>query len=319
MVAGSVVVGWTLLSAVRAVILPGVRSWPSPGPCSWRCAGCSTHRPPARSYEDATGPWPCTPRSRCRLARLVGGARHRGLHPRLLGLGVDPLRQAFEESGSSLLTLGFVAERPAHTTVAAFVEATIGLGLIALLISYLPSIYSRLPAARAGVVMLETRAGQPPEPAIMIMGPHPGRLDSLHDVWVQWGTALRRHRGETHQPALAAVLPLTGTGALVGDGLGLRPRRCRLILSVVNQPRSGNGPSAFAPGSSLRRIADYFQISTRDPIRTTRSRSTGPSSTRSTEGWPRSACPCRADREKAWRDFQGWRVNYDLALLGQRR
>ena len=44
------------------------------------------------------------------------------------GLGVDPLRQAFLESGSSLLTLGFVKPGDLPTSIAAFVEATLGLG-----------------------------------------------------------------------------------------------------------------------------------------------------------------------------------------------
>jgi hypothetical protein len=30
----------------------------------------------------------------------------------------------------------------------------------------------------------------------------------------------------------------------------------------------------------------------------------------------REGVPLRADREQAWRDFKGWRVNYDTVLLG---
>ena len=29
-----------------------------------------------------------------------------------------------------------------------------------------------------------------------------------------------------------------------------------------------------------------------------------------------AAIPIRADREQAWRDFNGWRVNYDQVLIG---
>jgi hypothetical protein len=29
--------------------------------------------------------------------------------------------------------------------------------------------------------------------------------------------------------------------------------------------------------------------------------------------------PLKPDREQAWHDFRGWRVNYDLALLGLAR
>src|ERR1700759_1430271 len=58
------------------------------------------------------------------------------------GLGVDPLRQAFVTRGSSFTTLGFAPPKDVPTDVAAVSEAVFGLGLVALLISFLPSIYS---------------------------------------------------------------------------------------------------------------------------------------------------------------------------------
>ena len=57
-------------------------------------------------------------------------------------LGVDSWRTAFTESGSSLLTLGFVRPTNLPATILAFTEAMFGLGMLALLISYLPSIYA---------------------------------------------------------------------------------------------------------------------------------------------------------------------------------
>ena len=68
---------------------------------------------------------------------------------------------------------------------------------------------------------------------------------------------------------------------------------------------------------SPRRIADYFQIPVDpdpdpdDPISIDRSEFDEVYDELASFG-----VPVRADREKAWRDFQGWRVNYDLALLG---
>src|SRR6476646_733893 len=57
------------------------------------------------------------------------------------GFGVDPLHQAFYLSGSSILTLGLTPPPDLPTHIAVFIEALLGLGLIALLISYLPTIY----------------------------------------------------------------------------------------------------------------------------------------------------------------------------------
>src|SRR5438132_10299572 len=57
-------------------------------------------------------------------------------------IGVEPLGAAFKVSGSSLLTLGFAPVDGIARTVLAFSEAGIGLFLVALLISYLPTMYS---------------------------------------------------------------------------------------------------------------------------------------------------------------------------------
>src|SRR5947208_13017533 len=52
-------------------------------------------------------------------------------------IGVEPLETAFKVSGSSLLTLGFATADGVLRTVLMFAEASIGLFLVALLISYL--------------------------------------------------------------------------------------------------------------------------------------------------------------------------------------
>jgi len=56
-------------------------------------------------------------------------------------LGVQPLYRAFLTSGSSLLTLGFATTDGVANVTLAFTEAGIGLVLLALLITYLPSMY----------------------------------------------------------------------------------------------------------------------------------------------------------------------------------
>jgi len=84
------------------------------------------------------------------------------------GLGVDPLREAFYLSGSSLLTLGLESPPTLATHIATFAEAALGLGLIALLISYLPSIYNAFQRRELLVARLVTRAGEPASASEMI-------------------------------------------------------------------------------------------------------------------------------------------------------
>ncbi|HLY82872.1 MAG TPA: hypothetical protein VKQ71_07795, partial [Acidimicrobiales bacterium] len=59
-----------------------------------------------------------------------------------LGVGVRPLRAAFELSGSAIVTLGSASARGFAANALTYVEAAFGLLLVTLLITYLPTIYS---------------------------------------------------------------------------------------------------------------------------------------------------------------------------------
>lgn len=320
-VAGALLVGWTLLSAVRAVILPrgevvalsrivfvGLR----------RVFGLFAR--PAKSYEARDRAMAMyAPIGLLALAASWVVLVVIGFTLVYWGLGVDPLRQAFEESGSSLLTLGFVKPSDLPTTIAAFVEATIGLGLIALLISYLPSIYSAFQRREQAVVMLETRAGDPPDPLVMIRRFHTlERLDELHLVWTQW-ESLFADIEETHtsQPSLPFFRsPVTGRSWVTASGCVLDT--AAMVLSAVDRPRDPNAALCLRAGYlCLRRIADYFQIpydpdpDPDDPISIDRSEFD-----ELYDDLVEVGVPMKPDRDQAWRDFQGWRVNYDLPLLG---
>jgi len=321
MLAGIALAAWTLLSAVRAVILPRgdvvLLSRAVFVALRWVFNRIAK---PARSYEARDRAMALySPIALLALAATWVTLVIVAFTAIFWGLGVDPLRQAFIESGSSMLTLGFVKPTDLPTTVAAFVEATIGLGLIALLISYLPSIYSAFQRREQAVVMLETRAGQPPEPAVMIKRAHSlARLDTLHDVWVQW-EALFADLEETHtsQPSLPFFRsPIAGRSWVTSSGTVLDG--AALMLSVVNTPTDPQAAMCLRAGFlCLRRIADYFQIpydpdpDPADPISIDRSEFDAVYDELAQYG-----VPVRPDREKAWRDFQGWRVNYDLPLLG---
>src|SRR5262249_13389203 len=87
-------------------------------------------------------------------------------------LGVDSWRRAFAISGSSILTLGFAAVDDLPKTAIAFAEATIGLMLIALVISYLPTMYAAFSRRESAVTMLEVRAGTPPSAVELIKRYH---------------------------------------------------------------------------------------------------------------------------------------------------
>src|SRR5205823_4999478 len=73
--------------------------------------------------------------------------------------GVDDVQTAFVASGSALLTLGFATPSGLVQNALAFSEGALGLLLAALLIAYLPTMYTAFSRREAAVNMLEVRAG----------------------------------------------------------------------------------------------------------------------------------------------------------------
>lgn len=100
-----------------------------------------------------------------------------------LGIGSLGWQRALEDSMSSLTTLGFSEPSGAARIVIAFVEATIGLGLVALLISYLPTIYSAYNGREKGINLMSPLAGTPPNVSDLLQTLHrTGGLDN-QDFW----------------------------------------------------------------------------------------------------------------------------------------
>jgi hypothetical protein len=233
-------------------------------------------------------------------------------------LGVDPLRSAFYLSGSSLLTLGFEPAPSFATHVAAFVEATLGLGLIALLISYLPSIYSAFQRRELLVARLTTRAGEPPSAMQMVRRHHAlERLEALDDLWDEWETWFADVE-ETHtsQPSLVFFRSISHTRSWV-TASGVILETAALRCSTLELPPSAQAQLCIRAGYlALRRIADYFSIPNDhdprpdDPISIDRSEFEAAYDEMASLG-----VPVRPDREQCWRDYHGWRVNYDTVLL----
>jgi hypothetical protein len=90
-----------------------------------------------------------------------------------------------------------------------------------------------------------------------------------------------------------------------------------LVNSSVDVPRQPMGALCIRSGfTALRAIAVFFRIphptdpAPDDPISV--SRDEYDQACRDLEA---AGVPMRADREQAWRDFAGWRVNYDVPLV----
>lgn len=235
------------------------------------------------------------------------------------GLGTRSARSSFELSGSSLFTLGSHAADDLPSEILSFAEAGFGIGLLALLISYLPSLYGTFNRREVAVALLEVRADNPPSGPNMIIRYHRiGWAGGLTQVWKDWESWFADLE-ETHTSLPALVFfrspqPgrswVTAAGAVL-DGAALR-------ASSVDGPREPGASLCIRAGYvALRRLAEFFQIpfdpdpTPGDPISVTRDEYDAVCDRMAAAG-----VAIKADRDQAWLDFKGWRVTYDAPLLG---
>lgn len=228
------------------------------------------------------------------------------------------LRDAFRTSGSSLLTLGFQEPRSVFGTFLALTAATLGVGLVALLITYLPSMYSAFARRETVVALLEVRAGSPPSAVEMLWRFQDIHgLDRLDDLWTSWerwfADVEESHTSLAALPHFRSPRPgrswVTAAGAVL-DAASIR-------ASALDLPRAPEAELCIRAGFlALRHIADYFGIiydadpSPTDPVSVSREEFDA-ACTRLAH----SGVPLVSDLDQAWRAFSGWRVNYDAVLL----
>jgi hypothetical protein len=320
-VAGAILVGWTLLSAVRTVVVPravitsltrfhfvGLRKL------------FNIFAGPSRSFESRDRSMSLyAPIALVTLPGLWVLMVLTGFTSIFWGTGIRPVTEAFQTSGSSLFTLGFVHPRGTPRVALEFAEAGIGLGLISLMISYLPTIYGAFSRRETLVGMLEVRAGLPPSPAALLtrftrIG-WLDRIDSdLFERWESWFVDIEE--SHTSQPSLVFFRSphperswITAAGCVLDTAA--------IVSSTLDRPYNATCDVMIRSGFlSLRRIADSFQLhynpdpQPMDP--TTISRLEFDSLCDELRALD---VPLKADLDRAWRDFNGWRVNYDEVLV----
>jgi hypothetical protein len=234
------------------------------------------------------------------------------------GLEHHGWRSAFTTSGSSLLTLGFERPPDLPSVFIAFSEAAIGLALLAIVIAYLPTIYNAFSRREIAVTDLVIRAGTPPTPTEFL-----GRarltgflyeMDDFWDKWMDWFTEVQ----ETHTSYGALALfrsPNPHRNWVTAAGCVLDTMAIR--MSALDIPWTPNAPLCIRSGYlALREVAGFFGFDYEDdpapddPISVSREEFF-----EVYENLAAKSVPMKSDRDQVWRDFAGWRVNYDAVLL----
>ncbi len=233
-------------------------------------------------------------------------------------IGVRPLGEAFLLSGSSLLTLGFSPVTTMFQTVLAFLEATIGLVLIALLIAYLPTMYASFSRRETLVAKLEVYAGLPPSPVEIIARMHRIRgiefLRELYILWETWFSEIEESQ-TTFGPLNFFRSPkperswVTAAGAILDSA--------SLVLSALDIPREPHAALCIRSGYlALRSIADFFGFEyDRNPAPDASISISREEFEEALDQLQNQGVDLLDDRDQAWQDFSGWRVNYDATLL----
>ncbi|HZS94711.1 MAG TPA: hypothetical protein VFA78_07930 [Chloroflexota bacterium] len=235
------------------------------------------------------------------------------------GLGASGWGEAFTISRLSLLYLGSNTMNLPGATEFGFSETVLSLLLAAVLVSYLPTMYSAFSQREANVTGLETRAGSPPSPLKMLRRYYLIQgLDQLAEVWESW-QAWFEVVEESHtalQPLVFYRSPQPDRSWVTAAGAVLDA--AAIVSSTLDRPRDPQAELCIRAGYlCLDRIARAFRIpynadpAPTDPISVTHAEYDAVYDQLAATG-----VPLKTDREQAWCDFAGWRVNYDAALIG---
>lgn len=233
-------------------------------------------------------------------------------------LGNQTVRDVFRLSGSSLLTLGNATIDGVAFEIIEFSEAMLGLILVALVIAYLPTMYNAFTRRESAVALLEVRAGTPPSAWELIIRSHQqAELDQLRELWSGWQVWFAEIE-ESHTslpPLIYFRSPRPELSWITAAGVVLDS--ASLILSTVDAPYEPHAPFCIRSGYlALRQIADFLDIpydpdpSPTDPISISREEFDAVCNELVAAG-----VPLNADRDQSWRDYAGWRVNYDTVLI----
>jgi hypothetical protein len=231
--------------------------------------------------------------------------------------GAPSFAVGFQLSGSSLFTLGTQAAHGPAQVALSYVEAGTGLTLLGLLIAFIPTLYGAFQRRELSVSRLTVRAGVPATPwGIIEIAQSVGSFERLDELWREWETWFIELR-ETHTtlPILSYYrTPIPGQTWVASAASVLDS--AALFNAAIDQPASAAAGLCIRAGwLALRGLSDYFRVpyplqpDGTEPISITRDEFEG-----ALDHIAESGAPVLPDREAAWLDFVGWRVNYDAMI-----
>ncbi len=316
LVVGSVIVVLTVWSVFTSLVVPRATSARLGRVLARSLSGTARHVTPRLPDFEA----------RDRLLSFVGPAAIVSLFVLWLALillgmamiiwwtsGVD-FADALSIAGSSVFTLGVVTAPGAGPRTLEILAAGIGFGVIALEIAYLPALYNAFAIRETEVTLLAARGGTPTwGPEILARNFWLDTMDELPPLyldWERWAAAVSE--SHTNYPVLmwfrspvstrswlVALVAMMDSAALFHAASPEQtPRQARLCLSMgIRCMRSMAGALGIPFDADPLPLAE---------IRLTRAEFE--------DGYRRLKevnFPMERDVDESWRNFQGWRINYE--------
>lgn len=237
-------------------------------------------------------------------------------------LGADSWRTAYDLSGSSMLTLGFAKASDLPKLTLSFTASALSISILALLlVTYLPTIFGAYTDREKRLTAFETLAGEPPNVVAMMIRAHQltnfERLPMLWEGWREWFAELRE--SHTALPAVAFLGSSRNDRSWVAT-VGTLLDAAAVSLAVLDVDAEADAALCLRSGSlALRDIAQFFGIDVDHDPQPTDSISVDRGVwDQAYDAFVQAGVPVR-EREAAWVDWAGWRVNYDAALVGLAR
>jgi hypothetical protein len=232
----------------------------------------------------------------------------------LWGTGTPDFAGALRLSTSSILPLGLTHAHSGLETAIAFLESASGVIVVALQISYLPSLYSSFNRREALVTMLSSSSGSPPwGPEILArhaLIDNQEHLADLYHDWEQWAADLTESH-TSYSTLLYFRSPDPRTSWVLAVLACMDAAAMQLALNPLTAPASAR-PFLRMGIVCLRSLAAVTQVPYTndplpdDPIALTYEEFQEAVDRLLAVGW----MPERTVAE-AWPHFRGWRVNYE--------
>jgi hypothetical protein len=251
------------------------------------------------------------------------------------GLGIGAFSDAWITSGSSLFTLGFAKPDGPGLIGLTFVEATIGLGIVALLISYLPTLYTAYSTREQGVGLLAPMTGSPPSATELIRRLHAAQVLQGGGIWgptSNWLVAV--DQSHSAFPALSRFPPQHEDQSWVVTA-GTVLDAAAIMLSIGHAEEGRDDQAALGPVvlvlahgiPAMVRIAQAAGLDVEDPPPLVNlvllDEGDLPSISVSRDEYEQSVgflvdagVLAQVDLDQAWRRFAWLRSGYDTAIRG---